>query len=57
MTIIPEIYFLTGSGIEQVEKYFGIQNLHDKANFELLTAVNLAIHARELLHRGVGLCD
>ena len=45
--------FLTEAGINFVEGHFGVKNLHDKRNFDLLTAVNLGIHARELLHRDV----
>ncbi len=45
--------FLTEDGIEKVEKHFSIQNLFTSNGQELLAAINIAIHAKALLHRDI----
>ena len=44
---------LTDAGIDLVEARAGGVNLYDGEHSELLTDVNLALHARELVHRDV----
>ncbi len=41
------------SGISKVESAFGITNLYDPANLEMLHCVNQSIRARHLFHRDV----
>jgi preprotein translocase subunit SecA len=43
----------TDRGIERVEKYLGIENLHDLENNQVLAAVNLALQAETLLKRDI----
>lgn len=43
----------TERGIERVEKYLEIENLHDLENNQLLAAVNLALQAETLLKRDI----
>ena len=45
--------YLTDKGIERIEKELLIQNLQDDQNYELHSAVNLAIHARMMLKRDI----
>ena len=45
--------FLTENGITRIETKFAIANLHAKNNYELLSAINLALHARVLLNRDI----
>ncbi|KAA3633668.1 MAG: accessory Sec system translocase SecA2 [Bacteroidetes bacterium] len=45
--------FLTEGGIIKVENNLGVVNLHEKGQFELQSAINLALHARTLLKRDV----
>jgi len=45
--------YLTDAGLAHVEAQLGCPSLHDPANHALLTQVNLALHARALLHHGV----
>jgi preprotein translocase subunit SecA len=45
--------YLTEKGIEKVESYFKISNLHSDINLELHSAVNLALQAKTLLKRDV----
>ncbi len=47
-----EVY-LTDAGLRRVEAQLGVPDLHDEAHRALLTQVNLALHARVLLHREV----
>jgi len=42
---------LTASGIEKVEKQFGIENLSDPENLELQHHIDLALRANYLMHR------
>jgi preprotein translocase subunit SecA len=43
----------TDRGIERVEKYLGIENLHDLVNNQVFAAVNLALQAETLLKRDI----
>ncbi len=43
----------TDRGMERVEKYLGIENLHDLENNQVLAAVNLALQAETLLKRDI----
>ncbi len=45
--------FLTEEGIERVTAEIGCGDLHDQANAAWLNGINLAIHARALLHRDI----
>ncbi len=45
--------WLTERGIARVERSFGGRGLYDDGHAELLTAVNLALHARALVERDV----
>jgi preprotein translocase subunit SecA len=45
--------FLTETGIRRIEAKFGIDNLMADEHYDLLSAVNLAIHARMLLQKDV----
>jgi preprotein translocase subunit SecA len=44
---------LTEAGIEHAERALGCGNLHDEANYTLLTELNCALHAHALLKRDV----
>lgn len=46
------VYFLD-AGIEKAERHFQIQNIADDENYDLYAALNLALHARYLLHKDV----
>jgi preprotein translocase subunit SecA len=43
----------TDRGLERVEKYLGIENLHDLENNQVFAAVNLALQAETLLKRDI----
>jgi preprotein translocase subunit SecA len=45
--------FLTEGGLDRVEHELGCGDLHEPANYLLLTEVNQALHARALLRRDV----
>lgn len=45
--------FLTERGALTVERELDLENLHDSVHRDVLTAVNLALHARALLRRDV----
>ncbi|HPM76236.1 MAG TPA: accessory Sec system translocase SecA2 [bacterium] len=45
--------FLTDIGLERLEQRLGVASLHDEAHRDLLTTINLALHARVLLHRDI----
>ncbi len=45
--------FLTDQGIEKAEKHFSVQTLYTSSGQELLAAINIAIHAKVLLHRDI----
>jgi len=45
--------YLTEKGIDKVESYFKISNLHADTNLELHSAINLALQAKTLLKRDV----
>ena len=45
--------FLTEAGLQRLEAVIGCGYLHDADNVKWLTEVNLALHARVLLHRDV----
>lgn len=45
--------FLTDSGIEKTERYFGVPNLYDDNARDLLIAVNLALQARSMLRKDI----
>ena len=45
--------FLTEKGIEKIERKFSLGNLLDPEHIPLLSAINLAVHARQLLKRDV----
>ncbi len=44
---------LTEKGIEKAEKYFGLDNLFDPRNIEILHAINQSLRANYLFHRDV----
>ncbi|WP_043055668.1 accessory Sec system translocase SecA2 [Enteractinococcus helveticum] len=44
---------LTELGTDLLEDHFGGVNLYDTENIDLLTRINLALHARALIHRDV----
>ena len=44
---------LTEAGVEHVERALGAGRLHDAENYQLLTEINCALHARVLLRRDV----
>ena len=44
---------LTEKGIEKAEKYFGLDNLFDPKNIEILHAINQSLRANYLFHRDV----
>ena len=44
---------LTEKGVDRIEASLACGNLHDDANFLLLTEINQALHARVLLHRDI----
>lgn len=45
--------WLTELGTDLLEDHFGGVNLYDTENIDLLTRINLALHARALVHRDV----
>ncbi|QHT71514.1 accessory Sec system translocase SecA2 [Rhodocytophaga rosea] len=45
--------YLTEWGSTQAEHYFRLQNLYDSEQHPLLTAINLALQAKALLHRDI----
>ncbi|UCG26628.1 MAG: accessory Sec system translocase SecA2 [Bacteroidales bacterium] len=45
--------YLTEKGIERIENELSVQNLQADENYELHSAINLAIHARTLLSKDV----
>ncbi|MFC2118176.1 DEAD/DEAH box helicase [Bacteroidota bacterium] len=45
--------FLIENGFDKVEKKYSIENLFDKKNNELHSAINLALHANFLLHKDI----
>lgn len=45
--------YLTEEGIDQLESHFEIENLHGEEHHALLAAINLALHAKMLLHKDV----
>ncbi len=42
---------LTEKGVEKAEKYFGIENLYDPRNVDILHAINQSLKANHLYHR------
>ncbi|MBU8920707.1 MAG: hypothetical protein KOO63_02495, partial [Bacteroidales bacterium] len=44
---------LTDHGLKKVEEVMDCENLYAPENFELLTRVNLALHAEHLIHRDI----
>ena len=44
---------LTDAGISHIEEMLGCGDLHAEENLDLLTQVNLALHAEHLIHRDV----
>ncbi len=42
---------LTEKGVEKAEKYFGIENLYDPRNVDILHAINQSLRANYLYHR------
>ena len=44
---------LTDDGVDQVERALGVGSLHAAGNYHLLTEVNCALHAQQLLRRDV----
>jgi preprotein translocase subunit SecA len=44
---------LTGTGLAVVERELGDLDLYDEANLDQLSAINVALHARALVHRDV----
>ena len=45
--------FLTEQGVQKIEERLEIRDLFQESHKELLTSINLALHARMLLHRDV----
>lgn len=45
--------YLTNSGLKRIENILGCKNLHAPDNLDLLTKLNLALHAEFLLHRDI----
>ncbi|TNE46006.1 MAG: accessory Sec system translocase SecA2 [Deltaproteobacteria bacterium] len=45
--------FLTEAGLQLLEDEIGCDSLHDADNVQWLTEINLALHAKALLHRDV----
>ncbi len=45
--------YLSDSGIAKAENHFKVENLHSEDNIDLLSAINLAIHAKSLLKKDI----
>ena len=45
--------FLTENGIKKAERFFSVHPLHNMKNQALLAAINIALHAKVLLHRDI----
>ena len=45
--------YLTDIGISRIEEMLGCGNLHTAENLDLLTKINLALHAEHLIHRDI----